>query len=132
MNNITADDLDKTLKHLFEHQYYNGENAVGRWELVAVIYGAGADEPRNDSNVLDRAVRDGIMRLRLQGVMIIEGLAGRHLATSQEEYESWKEDYLKPFYTRREVVSAMDKAAAQKWPSKLQPALFPMSRLELP
>ena len=133
MQKFTDEELDKELAFFLGH-CIGREQAIDRWTLVIKIFGEGADFPRNDGNLQDRAIRECVSRLRIRDGLFICDMAdgrGRFIAITEEDYRQFRKSYLKPLVSRADVIRAMDKHAVKKWPNLLQPALFDMRTLEV-
>jgi DNA-binding FadR family transcriptional regulator len=125
MPSFTDDELDREV--LFQLKMHVGhKNAVDRWELVAKIFGPGADLPRSDDNVSDRQIREAVRRLRRQGVIICDmgDGRGRFLAETSDEYQAFRQYFGAGAFEKIETMHEMDKAAQQLWPNALQPRLL--------
>jgi len=124
--------LDRNVLHiLLQHQ--GKANAVGRWSLVAQVFGADVPmEMRNDDNLQDRDIRYTVGRLREAGHLICDlgDGAGRWLAANEQEFWEFYSYYVKPIKARAGVIRAMKKAAADRWPNLLQPSLFDLAEVE--
>jgi len=102
------------------------ENPMGRWEMVAKIYGPEACFPESDDNFADRQIRQAVARLRKRGVLICDmgdGM-GRYLAATLEEYQGFRRYYGAGAFEKMETIRRMDQAAEQEWPEVLQPRLL--------
>jgi hypothetical protein len=125
MPKYTDEQLDREVLFLLK-QHLGQKNPIGRWEIVARLFGPEACAPRNDDNLADRQVRESVARLRKAGVLVCDmgDGAGRFLAQSLEEYQAFRLKYGSRAYEVLETLREMDKAAGQLWPNVLQPALF--------
>ena len=115
---LTDEQLDTEV--LFRIKRHVGrKNAIGRWELVAKIYGAVLPQDQNDSNPADRLIREAVARLRKRGVLICDmgNGQGRYLAETIEEYQQFRIKYSSRAYEILETLREMDKAAEQTWDS---------------
>ncbi|MDL1909731.1 hypothetical protein FBQ81_03405 [Chloroflexi bacterium CFX6] len=122
---LTDEQLDAEALHILK-QHVGRKNPIGRWELVAKIFGPVAPQYQNDSNVADRQVRDAVKRLRNQGVLICDmgdGL-GRYLAETLEEYQAFRLRYGSRAYEVLETLREMDKSAEREFGNILQPRLI--------
>ena len=119
------DQLDAEVLFLLK-QHRGRQSPIGRWEMVAKLYGPQACEPRTDDNVADRQVRESIARLRRQGVLVCDmgDGKGRFLASTLEEYGAFKAYFGAAAFEKIEIIREMDKAAAQEFPNELQPRLL--------
>jgi len=125
MRRFTDDQLDKeVLVLLRKHQ--GKENAIGRWDLVAKVYGREACYPQDDSNLADRQIREAVARLRRQGELICDmgDGKGRYLALTLEEYQAFRQYYGSGAFEKLTTIHEMDKAAERVWPNVQQPRLF--------
>jgi len=122
---FTDDQLDVEVLFLLR-QHRGRKNPIGRWEMVAKIYGPQACEPRSDDNFADRQIRESVARLRRQGVLICDmgDGKGRFLAATLEEYAGFKAYFGSAAFEKIETIHAMDRAAAEAFPSELQPRLL--------
>lgn len=119
------DELDKQV--LFFLKDHRGQGrAVGRWELVAKIYGHEAALVQNDNNASDRQIRNAVERLRRGGALICDMAdgSGRFLAQTLDEYQAFRAKYGGRAFQIIETLHEMDKAAAQQWENPLQPRLI--------
>lgn len=102
------------------------QNPIGRWELVAKIFGAGAALDESDNNPADRQIRETVERLRKRGVLICDmgDGTGRFLAETLEEYQAFRAKYGSRAFAIMDTLREMDKAAEQEWADPLQPRLL--------
>ena len=71
MPKISEQQLDAEV--LFQLKQHRGRNnPIGRWQLVAKIYGPEAMHPQNDDNMADRQIRESVERLRKSGALICD------------------------------------------------------------
>ena len=123
---FTDDELDKNVLCVLQ-QHQGKANPIGRWELVAAIYGGAVPEwMQNDENLADRQIRESVSRLRRRGVLICDqgDGSGRFLAQSLEEYQAFRMRYGGRAFQVMETLREMDKAAEHIWPNELQPRLI--------
>jgi hypothetical protein len=121
----TDDEIDsEVLRRIRQH--VGASNPIGRWELVARIYGPVAAGDQNDGNPADRQIRESVARLRRKGVLICDmgDGAGRYLAASVDEYQAFKNKYGSRAYEVLETLREMDKEASRQWPTVKQPRLI--------
>ncbi|MBI5933294.1 MAG: hypothetical protein HY867_06265 [Chloroflexi bacterium] len=125
MPKFSDDQLDASVLH-FIRQHRGKANPIGRWELVAKIFGPVAAADQNDDNFADRQIRESVMRLRRRGALICDmgDGRGRYLADSVEEYQAFRQYFGAAAFEKLATVKEMDKAADQEWPSELQPRLI--------
>jgi hypothetical protein len=125
MRRFTDDQLEKEVLVLLR-QHNGKQNAIGRWELVAKIYGPEACFPEDDNNFADRKIREAVASLRRQGVLICDmgDGKGRYLAQTLEEYQSFRQYYGSGAFEKLTTIREMDKAAESVWPNVLQPRLL--------
>ena len=112
---------------LFQLKQHRGKHLpIGRWELVAKIYGPVAPQEQNDGNLYDRAIRESVMRLRRRGVLICDmgDGTGRFLAETVDEYQAFRLKYGSRAFEVMETLREMDKAAEQEFPNSKQPRLL--------
>ena len=102
------------------------QNPIGRWELVAWIFGAAAAVSQDDNNVYDRQIRESIARLRKAGALICNMGDGRgmYVASSQDEYNEFRQYYGSAAFEKLEIIRAMDLAANEQFPDRLQMKLL--------
>ncbi len=125
MAEFTKDELDLRVKQVLA-RHWGRENSIGRWELVAEIFGAAAAEDRTDGNSADRRIRDAKERLRNKGEIICDlmGGEGTFMAKSAEEYRMFRKRYGAHAFPIMATIREMDKTAENTWPNPLQPGLF--------
>lgn len=125
MPKYTDDQLDVEVLH-FLKQHRGKANPIGRWELVARIYGPVAASDQNDDNFADRQIRESVARLRRRGLLICDmgDGRGRYLAESLEEYQSFRQYFGAAAFEKLATIREMDSQAEQEWPSELQPRLL--------
>lgn len=125
MPKFTDEKLDSEVLHVMK-QHVGRKNPVGRWALVAKIYGPVPQIAQNDNNMADRQIRQSVERLRKSGVLICDmgNGQGRYLAESLEEYQAFRLKYSSRAYEILETLREMDKAAEQEWSDPLQPRLI--------
>ena len=130
MKTYTSDvELDREVAFVM-YQHKGPANAIGRWELVALIFGDAAAVIRDNDNQWDRKVREAIERNREKGNLFCNIGNGYFVATSREEYEAFKKYYLGAAYRKLQITAVMDDAADGMWgmqpreTSKMQPSLF--------
>lgn len=125
MPKFSDDQLDAEV--LFQLKQHKGrKNPVGRWELVAKIYGPVAAGDQNDNNPADRQIRESVERLRKRGVLVCDmgdGI-GRYLAETFDEYKAFRAKYGSRAFAIMDTLREMDKAAEQEFPDGLQPRLL--------
>ena len=121
---ISKDELDREVLYLIS-QHIGRQNAVGRWDLVEQIFGE-KQSNRDDGNSLDRRMRDSIERLRGEGHIICNmgDRTGYYVASNVEEYQEFRLLYGAHAFPIMATIREMDRAASQKWPNPLQPALM--------
>lgn len=127
---LTDEQLDHILKQFFA-LHLGKANAIKRWDLVILVFGAGSDLPRTDANGYDRQIRDSVERLRNHGILILnlnDG-RGRYLAANEAEYLEFRNVYVKQVKSIAAVLRTMDKQAVRVYPNILQPALFDLDEL---
>lgn len=120
MPKYSDDELDRHVL-FFLRQHVGKGSPIGRWELVARLYGPDACFPQNDNNFADRQIREAVARLRKQGVLICDmgDGKGRYLASSLEEYQGFRKYYGSSAFEKLEAIRAMDKAAGQEWAEEM-------------
>lgn len=126
MAKFTDSELDAHVL-FFLKQHVGKEQPIGRWEIVAKIFGPDAALEHNDSNYADRQVRDAVERLRHGGALICDmgNGEGRFMASTLEEYQSFRAKYGSMAFKIIATLSEMDKAAAQAFElNPLQPRLI--------
>ena len=124
-DSLDQDQLDQEV--LFQiKQHVGRKNPIGRWEMVAKIYGPAACFPDNDNNLYDRRIRDSVSRLRRRGALICDmgDGAGRYMAETAEEYQAFRQKYGSRAYEVLETLREMDKAAEKEFKNALQPRLI--------
>lgn len=124
-NSLTDEQLDSEV--LFQLKQHRGsKHPIGRWELVAKIYGPVSPQAQNDNNPHDRHIRQAVERLRKRGVLICDmgNGQGRYLAESLEEYQAFRLKYSSRAYEILETLREMDKAADTAWGNPLQQRLI--------
>lgn len=113
---------------LAELQLHIGSTwAIERWDLAEYVFDVQIpNEARTNNNRLDRQVRDAIASLRMDGHLICNQRDGDgyYVAKDQAEYDAFKAWYAASALTINRTVSAMDRAAAQRWPDLAQPRLL--------
>lgn len=119
--------LDQFVIYVLGH-HRGREQSIGRWELVARVYGdeSAEESVRNNNNRWDRAVRESIERWRSQGQHVCSQGGGYYLAKTREEYDTWVETYVKParrLYSNKEM---MDQTADKQWGRKPKADPLPM------
>lgn len=122
---LTDEQLDQAV--LFWIKQHRGRtNPIGRWELVAKIYGPVLPQDQNDNHPGDRHIRESVERLRKKGVLICDmgDGVGRYLPETVEEYRAFRAKYSSRAYAIIATVNEMDEAAKQEWPDLLQPRLL--------
>jgi hypothetical protein len=123
---ISDEELDRRV--LFEMGFHIGEeNAINRWELVEKVFKTHVPEhERNDDNLLDRAVRYAVGRLRKKHHLIgdMGNGAGRYVVKTEHEFWRFYGSYVKPIKERAEIARALKDAAKEKFPNLMQPSLF--------
>jgi len=121
---LSKDELDHDLLYvLMQHQ--GAGNAIDRWDLVERLYGE-KQQTESDDNSQDRAVREGIERLRHAGHMICnmgDG-SGYYIAGTVEEYQAFRNKYGAHAFPIMEAIREMDRAANERWENPLQPRLI--------
>ena len=125
---LTDEQLDReVLFHLKLH--LGAAHPIGRWAIVMKIFGAGAAVPRSDSNIYDRQVRESVARLRKGGLLVCDvgDGSGKFLAVSAQEYQAFRQYYGAQAFEKLEILRAMDRAADEQFPNRLQPSLFDLS-----
>lgn len=107
-------------------QHVGRKNPIGRWELVAKIFGPVPPPDQNDNNLMDRQVRESIERLRKSGVLICDmgDGVGRYLAETLDEYQAFRLKYGSRAFAIIDTLREMDKAAEREWTDPLQPRLI--------
>lgn len=122
---LTDEQLDRQVLHWIK-QHVGRKNPIGRWELVAKIYGPVLPGDQNDNHAGDRHVRESVERLRKQGVLICDmgDGVGRYLPETVEEYRAFRAKYGSRAFAILDTVREMDKAAEQEWAELLQPRLL--------
>ena len=68
-------------------------------------------------------------RLRKSGLLICDmgDGSGRFLAMSAQEYQAFRQYYGSQAFEKLETIRAMDRAADEMFPNRLQPSLFNLS-----
>ena len=125
MPKLTDDQLDAEVLFVLK-QHVGRTNPIGRWALVAKIFGPVPQIAQNDNNLADRHIRQSVERLRKQGVLICDmgNGQGRYLAETLEEYQAFRLKYSSRAYEILETLREMDKAAEHEWSDPLQPRLI--------
>lgn len=125
MPKFSDDQLD--VETLFLLKQHRGKaNPIGRWELVARLFGPVAASDQNDDNHADRQIRDAVMRLRRRGALICDmgDGKGRYLAETLEEYQAFRQYFGAAAFEKLATIREMDSQAEREWPSELQPRLL--------
>lgn len=122
---LTDEQLDQRVTAAFVF-YVGKDHPIGRWELVAHIFGAAAAFPQDDSNMYDRQIRESIARLRRGGALICNMGDGRgmYIAANQEEYNEFRAYYGSAAFEKLEIIRGMDAAANEQFPDRLQMKLL--------
>lgn len=125
MPKFTDGQLDGHVMQAFTRHVGKG-NPIGRWELVAWIFGPAAAVPQDDNNVHDRQIRESIARLRRSGALICNLGDGRgmYLASNYEEYAEFRAYYGSAAFEKLEIIRALDHAAREQFEDALQPRLI--------
>lgn len=125
MPRFTDKQLDAEVLHVLK-QHVGRKNPIGRWELVAKIFGPVSPLEQNDGNLADRQIRETVNRLRRSGVLICDmgDGVGRYLAETADEYQAFRLKYGSRAYEVLETLREMDKAAEQEFDNALQPRLI--------
>lgn len=125
MPTLTDDQLDANVLY-FLKKHRGKANPIGRWELVAKIYGPEAALPEDDSNRADREIRESVKRLRRAGVLICDmgDGRGRFLADNKAEYDAFRTYFGAAAFEKMETLRAMDDAVVCEFPDEQQPRLL--------
>lgn len=125
MPKYTDGQLDGHVMQAFTRHIGKG-NPIGRWELVAWIFGAAAAVQQDDNNLADRQIRESIARLRKGGALICNLGDGRgmYLASNYDEYAEFRQYYGSAAFEKLEVIRALDSAAQEQFAEALQPRLL--------
>jgi hypothetical protein len=125
MPRYTDEQLDQEVLFMLK-QHIGQEAPIGRWEMVAKIYGPVAAQDQNDGNYSDRQIRESVERLRKNGILVCDMAdgTGRFLAKSLEEYQSFRMKYGSRAFTVIETLREMDKSSESQWGNVLQPRLL--------
>lgn len=108
------------------NQHRGEENAILRWDLVGMVFGADVVilPMRTNNNPYDRRVRDSIERWRAAGQHLANAGDGNgyYMANTREEYERFKQYYLGAAYRKLQVVYVMDEVANERWGRQPKPS----------
>jgi hypothetical protein len=107
-------------------QHVGRQHPIGRWELVAKIFGPVAAGDQNDNNPADRQIRESVERLRKRGVLICDmgDGVGRYMAETYDEYKAFRAKYGSRAFAIIDTLHEMDEAAKREFPDILQPRLL--------
>lgn len=125
MRRYTEEQLDQEVLALLR-QHYGKTSPIGRWELVAKVYGPVAAQDQNDGNYADRQIREAVERLRKRGMLICDMAdgGGRFMAQTVDEYQAFRMKYGSRAFAIMDTLREMDKAAAKQWENPLQPRML--------
>ncbi len=122
---LTDEQLDASVLFCLK-QHRGRNNPIGRWQLVAKIYGPEAMHPQSDDNLADRQIRESVERLRKSGALICDMAdgKGRFLPETVEEYRAFRAKFGSRAWAIIDTLKEMDKAAEHEWPDLNQPKLL--------
>lgn len=128
---MSDEELDRAIT--FEMSYHEGkQNRIDRWDLVEKVFRVQVPpQERNDDNLLDRAIRMSVSRLRSKGWLICDlgDGQGRYMAQSVDEFWEFYSFFVKPIRSKAETARAMKEFAKRRWPNLLQPSLFDLGEI---